>query len=198
MLWRDLTFQVAAGEILALTGPSGSGKSTLLDCLGHLDVLDAGTITIAGTTAGKNLRRARLLRRDHLGYLFQDFGLVPDMTVQANIDIARTVGGRRRRRQPRTDAVLERVGLAGRAMDRVHDLSGGEQQRVALARLLVKQPSVILADEPTSALDHANARLVLDHLDELAASGAAVVIATHDAEIAASATDAIELGHPDE
>lgn len=193
MLWDGVSFDVERGQVLALTGPSGAGKSTLLDCIGHIEPLDVGTVTIAGTSAGRSRRRARLLRRDHLGYLFQDFGLVPDLTVQANVDIARPRGGGRSTRGPRTAAALERVGLAGRGSDRTHDLSGGEQQRVALARLLVKQPDVVLADEPTSALDEANAAVVLELLDEFAAGGAAVVVATHAPAVVAWADTTLHL-----
>ena len=193
MLWHDLTFDVDRGETVALIGPSGAGKSTLLDCIGHLDTFDAGTMRIDGVLAGGTGRSARLVRRHHLGYLFQDFGLVPDMTVEANIDIARVPGRTHLGGPVRTAAALDRVGLAGRATDRAHELSGGEQQRVALARLLVKHPDVILADEPTSALDPVNATTVLDLLDELAATGAAVVIATHAVDVEARATRTISL-----
>lgn len=193
VLWHDLTFDVDRGETLAVIGPSGSGKSTLLDCLGHIDRFDSGSIRINGVVAGGRGRSARLVRRDHLGYLFQDFGLVPDMTVQANIDIARVPGRKRRGEAVRTAAALERVGLVGRATARAHELSGGEQQRVALARLLVKQPDVILADEPTSALDGTNAAMVLDLLDEFADSGAAVIVATHAADVEARASKTVSL-----
>lgn len=191
-LWEDLTFSVDAGEVVALTGPSGCGKSTLLDCVGHIDRVDSGTISIGGVDVGRSARRARLLRRDHIGYLFQDFGLVHDATVGANVDLARPTG-RGRRRGLSTGAALEQVGLRGRSSARAHELSGGEQQRVALARLLVKQPSVILADEPTSALDADNAALVLDRLESFAAAGAAVLIATHAPSVTRRAARVIAL-----
>jgi len=195
-LWQDLSFEVAGGEIVGLVGPSGCGKSTLLDCIGHIDALDLGTIRINGESAGSIGRRARLIRRRHLGYLFQDFGLVPDMTVKSNLDVVRLPDGRRGHRGLRTGEALDRVGLAGRGTDRVHELSGGEQQRVAMARLLVKRPSVILADEPTSALDDGNAAMVLDLLGELAADGAAVLIATHSSSVEARAARSIRLSGP--
>ena len=163
VLWDGLSVDVAAREVLAVTGPSGSGKSTLLDCMGLVARLDAGSIHIDGTEVGRSRRRDRIARRDVLGFLFQDFGLVPDMTVSENIAIAgvrRSPGSR----STSTSAALARVGLEGTANHRAYELSGGEQQRVALARLIVKQPRLILADEPTSALDEANARIVLDVL----------------------------------
>jgi putative ABC transport system ATP-binding protein len=193
VLWRDLSFVVERGEVLALTGPSGSGKSTMLDCIGFIDSLDAGTVCIDGTSVGRSRRRARLLRRDHLGYLFQDFGLVPDMTVDANVAIGRPGRARSGFSRTSTAGALERVGLVGRGNSRVHDLSGGEQQRVALARLLVKQPDVILADEPTSALDADNARMVLDVLADFAADGAAVIVATHASAVVDWATTVLRL-----
>ncbi|GAA3340973.1 ABC transporter ATP-binding protein [Curtobacterium pusillum] len=195
-LWRDLSFDVDRGEVVALVGPSGAGKSTLLDCLGHIDTLDDGTIHLDGVTAGRSARRARRMRRRFLGYLFQDFGLVADMTVQANIDLARVPQRLAARRGLPTAEALDRVGLGGRATDRAHELSGGEQQRVALARLLAKQPEVILADEPTSALDGGNADMVLDLLCEFAADGAAVVIATHSAAVEARAVRTVSLSGP--
>lgn len=192
VLWDGLSVDVAAREVLAVTGPSGSGKSTLLDCMGLVARLDAGTIHIDGTEVGRSRRRDRIARREVLGFLFQDFGLVPDMTVGENIAIAsvrRSPGPR----SPSTSDALARVGLQGTANHHAYELSGGEQQRVALARLIVKQPRLILADEPTSALDGANARIVLDVLGEFAEGGAAVVIATHSADVCAAANRQLEL-----
>ncbi|KTR08883.1 ABC transporter ATP-binding protein [Curtobacterium luteum] len=190
LLWNGLSFDVGAGEFVTVLGPSGSGKSTLLDCIGHLDRFDAGTLRVGGVAAGRSNRRARAVRRRSLGYLFQDFGLVPELTAAENIAIAVP----RRLRDGRAAArALGTVGLTGVASRRAFELSGGEQQRVALARLFVKRPAVILADEPTSALDAANEGLVLDTLRDLAGKGAAVLVATHSAGVQAVSDRSVVL-----
>jgi putative ABC transport system ATP-binding protein len=179
-LWSGLGFTVRAGELLALVGPSGSGKSSLLNCLGLLDTPTSGAIRHDGRDiTGFGPRAARLYRRDVLGYLFQNYALIDNATVAANLEVA--IRPRRRPADAPTVAeALERVGLAGREKEQVHRLSGGEQQRVALARLLVKRPALVLADEPTGALDHDNTALVVDILRAMSEDGCAVVIATHD------------------
>lgn len=134
---------------------------------------------------------ARRFRRDSLGYLFQGYALVENATARANLEIA--VGGRRRVPRAVLEAALERVGLGGRGEDPVYLLSGGEQQRVALARLLVRRPRLVLADEPTGSLDAENGRMVVDSLREMATDGCAVVVATHDAEVAAACSSVVAL-----
>lgn len=176
-LWSGLDLTVKGGQMLAVTGPSGSGKSTLLNCIGLLEAPTSGQIRYDGADIIRfGRRRARRFRRDVLGYLFQSYALIENATVADNLQIAVTT---RRDRRPRYRDVLERVGLAGREKEKIHHLSGGEQQRVALARLLVKEPSLILADEPTGALDSANAAVVIDTLREMSDTGCAVIIATH-------------------
>lgn len=181
-LWSGIDLTVHGGRILALTGPSGSGKSTLLNCLGLLDTATSGAVRHEGRDITRfGPRRARLFRRDVLGYLFQDYALIENATVAANLEVV--AGPGRRARAAARAAVpgaLDRVGLAGRAGERVARLSGGEQQRVALARLMVKRPSLVLADEPTGALDQENTTTVVKILRELADAGCAVVVATHD------------------
>lgn len=182
-LWSGVSFTVEPRRMLALTGPSGSGKSTLLNCLGLLDTPTAGRIVHEGrdlTQLGQ--RGARRFRRDVLGYLFQNYALIDNATIVANLDVA-AKPRRRRGGAPTSAEALDRVGLAGRESEHVHRLSGGEQQRVALARLLVKQPALVLADEPTGALDHDNTVMVVDTLRALSDSGCAVVIATHNAYV---------------
>ena len=180
VLWSGLGFTVRRREMLALVGPSGSGKSTLLNCLGLLDEPTSGAIRHEGRDITRFGPRAkRHYRRDVLGYLFQNYALIENATVAANLEVA-LKPRRARKDAPAIAEALERVGLAGREKEQVHRLSGGEQQRVALARLIVKQPALVLADEPTGALDHDNTTLVVDVLRTMSEEGCAVVIATHD------------------
>lgn len=178
-LWEGLDLTIEPGRMLALVGVSGSGKTTLLNCMGLLERPSAGQILFGSTDVTRlSPGRRRRFRRDHLGYLFQNYALIENATVKANLDVAR-------RRGVRSDpaAALKRVGLVGREKEKVHYLSGGEQQRVALARLMVKKPSLVLADEPTGALDDENSAMVVDVLRRMSREGCAVVIATHDGSV---------------
>ncbi|WP_125774533.1 ATP-binding cassette domain-containing protein [Antribacter gilvus] len=193
-LFDGLSFKVAPGQMVALTGPSGSGKSTLLNCVGLLEDVTSGAIEVDGrdiTTFGGGT--ARRFRRDTLGYLFQNYALVENATVRFNLDIALAPGRKGAPGIPAEEA-LERVGLGGRGKEPVFRMSGGEQQRVALARLLVKAPPVVLADEPTGALDEANADMVLSSLRSIADDGAAVLIATHSQHVVDACTDVLRVG----
>ncbi|WP_159944647.1 MULTISPECIES: ATP-binding cassette domain-containing protein [unclassified Nocardiopsis] len=175
-LWENLDLTVEAGRMLALVGASGSGKTTLLNCMGLLERPSGGRILFEGTDVTRlGPGRQRRFRRDKLGYLFQNYALIENATIRANLNVAR-----RRSTRPDYARTLERVGLAGREKDKAHFLSGGEQQRVALARLMVKEPRLVLADEPTGALDAANGGMVIGALREMAHEGCAVVIATHN------------------
>lgn len=178
-LWSELDLVFNAGTMTAITGASGSGKSTLLNCLGALDAPSEGTIEVEGKNiTSLSARGQRLYRRHTLGYLFQDYALIPDRTVGHNLNIAVD-----RSRRPQVASALQQVGLAGYENRKVHELSGGEQQRVALARVILRNPPVVLADEPTGALDAANADMVIDTLRRFAAEGASVVVATHSATV---------------
>lgn len=197
-LWADQTFDVAAGSALAITGPSGAGKSTLLNCIGLLESVDAGVVDIDGVSteriSGSTRRR---LFRFSVGHLFQNYGLVESWTVDRNLDIA--FAGRDLDRRARSDqrlSVLERVGLSGLGKRRAYSLSGGEQQRIALARLLLKNPTVVLADEPSAALDDENVAVVLSVLAELRDRGSALVVATHDDTVAAWCDAQLRLPGP--
>ncbi|MFB8137418.1 ABC transporter ATP-binding protein [Streptomyces mirabilis] len=184
-LWSEVAFTVKHGEMIALIGPSGSGKSTLLNCLGLLEKPSAGVIRHDGkdiTQFGQ--RQTRRFRRDTLGYLFQNYALIENATVASNLELAiKPQRSLRDKSNSVFQEALERVGLSGREKEKIYHLSGGEQQRVALARLLVKQPALVLADEPTGALDQANAAIVIDILREMSEAGAAVVVATHNDDV---------------
>ncbi|HEY5820495.1 MAG TPA: ABC transporter ATP-binding protein [Propionibacteriaceae bacterium] len=181
-LWQDLDLTVEGGTMAALVGPSGSGKSTLLNCVGLLARPTSGRIEFDGrdvTALGS--AAARRFRRHDLGYLFQNYALVEDSTVRENLAVAHTARRRRGAAARRlTDQALSWVGIGDRLDEKVARLSGGEQQRVALARLLLKQPRLVLADEPTGALDRTNTEAVIGLLRGLADDGACVIIATHD------------------
>ncbi|WP_329430171.1 ABC transporter ATP-binding protein [Streptomyces anthocyanicus] len=194
-LWQSVNFTVRQGEMLALTGPSGSGKSTLLNCLGLLEKPTSGVIHCQGEEVTA-FRRGEIqkFRRSKLGYLFQSYALIENATILENMEVA--VKPRRWLRNKSNAAIaeaLDRVGMAGRSEEMIHHLSGGEQQRVALARIMVQQPALILADEPTGALDSANAAMVVDTLRDMSKTGCAVVIATHDADVSDRCDDVFAL-----
>lgn len=192
LLWQDLNFDVSAGELVSVTGPSGCGKSTLLNCLGLLERPDEGEIFINGRSLAHAPARQRMTaRRESVGYLFQDYALIDNETVSRNIALASRARGKQLKASI-TEALTE-VGLRGRESDRVYQLSGGEQQRVAIARLLVRQPEVILADEPTASLDRDNATSVLEHLRSMCSNGAAAVVVSHDPWVIAQTDRQIEL-----
>jgi putative ABC transport system ATP-binding protein len=180
---QGIDLDVRRGELLALTGPSGSGKSTILNLCGLIDTPDSGEILFGGrSVAGLDEIRRTLIRRDALGFVFQNFNLVPVMTVAENVDyplfIAGVPAAERRRRVAEQ---LAAVGLAEHAAHRPDALSGGQRQRVAIARALVKRPRLVIADEPTASLDSHTADQVLDLMRERChLEGAAFIIATHD------------------
>jgi putative ABC transport system ATP-binding protein len=177
----DLT--VRRGEMLAVTGPSGSGKSTILNLCGLIDTADSGEILLGGSPVAQadEIQRT-LLRRDTLGFVFQNFNLVPVMTVAENVDVPLFIAGVPVvERRERVAAQLQAVGLLDHALHRPDALSGGQRQRVAIARALVKRPRLVIADEPTASLDSHTADQVLELMRERCqAEGAAFVIATHD------------------
>ena len=183
---QGVSLTVQPGEMLALTGPSGSGKSTLLNLAGLIDTPDTGEILLRGrsvTALGDT--EATLLRRDAIGFVFQGFNLVPVMTVADNVDYPLFLTGvPAAERRERVAQVLEAVGLAEHAQHRPDALSGGQRQRVAVARALIKRPTLVIADEPTASLDSHTAEQVLALMRERGhAQGAAFLIATHDARL---------------
>lgn len=183
----DFDFTLVAGEFVVVTGPSGTGKSTLLHVAGGLDAPDAGTVTLAGRDVWGMSAGARAgFRRHSVGFVFQFFNLVPTLTAVENVSLPLVLDGvPARSADARAEELLNRVGLGDRARHRPAELSGGQMQRVAVARALVAGPSIILADEPTGNLDSRSSAEVLALLRTLSGEdGAAVVMVTHDREAA--------------
>jgi len=186
--------RVEAGEIVAILGRSGSGKSTLLHLLGGLDRADAGTITVAGeAVTGATEKQLSALRRRRVGFVFQFFHLLPELTGEANVLLAGRVRGARPDASDRGRELVDQLGLRGVADSLPSHLSGGEQQRFAIARALVNDPAVLLADEPTGNLDVEAGAEVLRLLRAGAQDGRAVVLVTHEAAAAAIADRVLTL-----
>ncbi len=182
-----VTLSIDAGDHMAIIGPSGSGKSTLLGLLGCLDLPTSGTIEVDGidVTDLADARRSAE-RGDAIGFVFQQFHLIPHLSALDNVETALLYRGLgRRERRERAMSALDRVGLAPRHDHRPVQLSGGEQQRVAIARAIVTDPKMVLADEPTGALDSKNAENVMEIFDGLRSDERAIVLVTHDLDIAA-------------
>lgn len=173
------SLSIASGERVAVLGPSGSGKSTLLNLVSGIDLPDAGTVRVDSLDLGRLDERSRtLFRRDRVGFVFQFFNLIPTLTVAENLALPLELKGVPA--EGRAGDLLEQVGLADRADSFPDRLSGGEQQRVAVARALVHEPGLILADEPTGNLDQDTGAVVVDLLDRLVAdAGATLVVVTH-------------------
>ena len=192
---RDVSLQVRQGEFVAIVGPSGSGKSTMMNILGCLDRPSAGEYTLAdkpvATLDDDALAR---LRSRTIGFVFQSYNLLPRTSALDNVAaplLYQSVS--RRDRISRATAALERLGLGDRLGHEPSELSGGQQQRVAIARAIVTDPAMLLADEPTGNLDSESGRDVMNLLHELNAAGRTVVLITHDAEVAKTATRQIHL-----
>jgi ABC-type lipoprotein export system ATPase subunit len=187
---------VDAGELVALVGPSGSGKSTLLHLLGGLDRPDAGSIELGGRRLERESERGLTeLRRSHVGFVFQFFHLIPELTGEENVLLParlRTNGGAAPERARR---LIAELGLVDAARRRPAQLSGGEQQRLSIARALVNDPRLLLADEPTGNLDEESGHRVLELVRQLAAGSRGVLLVTHDAEAARIADRVLHLEH---
>jgi putative ABC transport system ATP-binding protein len=192
---RDVTFNVAPGEMVALRGPSGSGKSTLVSILACVDRPTAGTLQLAGQDVARLSQRAlRSLRRRHVGIVFQNFHLLDALTVRENVSLPLVLLKRDRAEiAERVDHVLELVGVEALAGRYPAKLSGGQAQRVAIARAVVHEPALILADEPTGNLDSRTGGEIVNLLRGIAHAGQTIVIATHAEEVAAACTRTLWL-----
>ena len=189
---------VMKGEMVAITGKSGSGKSTLLNIIGLLESADHGDLRLFGEP-GPRVRSAKATRmlRSRLGYLFQNFALIDGESVDSNLRIAQAYTKRSRSgRQEARRSALRAVGLPNSGGQKVYQLSGGEQQRVAIARLMLKPCDLVLADEPTGSLDATNADSVLAMLRDLNAGGKTMIIVTHDDRVAAECDRVMALPDP--
>ena len=186
---RDVTLSIAQGEHTAISGPSGCGKSTLLHMLGCVDTPSSGTLVFDGADVSTLNDRARsLLRLRQLGFVFQRFYLLPMLTAAENVELPQAEAGvAKEERRRRSLELLDYVGLADRSDHRPSQLSGGEMQRVAIARALANRPRLLLADEPTGELDQATSEQVASLLDRVNADGTALVIVTHDPDLAGRA-----------
>ena len=182
---ENINFQVKPGESLAIMGSSGSGKSTLLGLMAGLDVPSAGAVNLLGHDLFKLDEEARAaVRARHVGFVFQTFQLLPNLTALENVMLPLELRGVSQARE-QAHAALERVGLALRLQHYPRTLSGGEQQRVSLARAFVQRPDILFADEPTGSLDTANGAKVADLMfAQVAEQGATLILVTHDAALA--------------
>ena len=192
---RGLDVGVQRGDFVAVMGPSGSGKTTLLNCLSGLDDIDAGEVLVDGRDIHKMSDAARSrYRAEKMGFVFQSFNLIPVFTAAENVELPLLLAGvATAEARRRAEATLERVGLGHRKDHRPSELSGGEQQRVTIARALAGNPSIVWADEPTGNLDSETAGAIMDLLTQLNHDGLTLVLVTHDAGIGRMARRLIRM-----
>ena len=192
---RDISFEVNTGEFVSIMGPSGSGKSTLMHIIGCLDYPTGGKYFLSGQDVSKlNDNQLALFRNQKIGFVFQQFNLLPRATILRNVELpltySKTNSGNKKERAVE---VLEKVGLGDRLKHKPNEISGGEKQRVAVARALVNHPSIILADEPTGNLDSKTGQDIMKMIDKLYDEGNTIILVTHEAEIARYARRVIHL-----
>jgi len=193
---RGLNLDITAGELVAIIGPSGSGKSTLLNIIGGLDKATAGTVTVGDkVVTSLSVRQLVDFRRKMVGHIFQNLNLIPTLTAQENVEFSMVASGvKRAQRKQRVQELLNIVGLQDRAHHKPEELSGGEQQRIAIASALANDAPVLLADEPTGELDTANARIIAEHLLKINQElGKTIIMVTHDPSIARVSTRILRI-----
>lgn len=192
---QGLDVSIEKGEFVAVMGPSGSGKTTFLNCLSGLDEIDDGTVVIEGRDLHELSDQARTLyRAEKMGFIFQAFNLIPVFTSSENVELPLLLAGvAPSAARRKAEDTLERVGLGHRKNHRPNELSGGEQQRVTIARALAGSPAIVWADEPTGNLDTETAGTIIGLLRELNDDGLTLVLVTHDGSIASSASRLIRM-----
>ena len=192
---RDVNLEVERGDFVAVNGPSGSGKTTLLSICGLLEEPTEGSYALNGHDVSHLNPGARAaVRNREVGFIFQSFNLIGDLTVFENVELPLTyLGMAAPERRDRVEAVLERVDMSERAKQMPSQLSGGGQQRVAVARAIVGEPEIILADEPTGNLNSTQAETVIDMLTELHAAGSTILLVTHDPRWQSTVQRSVEL-----
>jgi putative ABC transport system ATP-binding protein len=192
---RGIDLLVERGEMIAIVGPSGSGKTTLLNCLSGLDVFDGGQVVIDGQDLSKMSDRARTAYRSrHMGFVFQAFNLLPVLSAAENVEIPLLLqGAGTRDSRRRALEMLDTLGLAHRANHRPDQLSGGEQQRVAVARALIHKPAVVWADEPTGNLDSEVTNVIVELLARMNQTGQTIVLVTHNPQVAERAARTVRM-----
>ena len=187
--------EIEKGEFVAIMGPSGSGKSTLMNLIGCLDTPSSGIYELRGQpVAGMNREQLAEIRNRRVGFVFQNFNLLPQITAYENVEMPMLFGGLgRRQRRKRVEELMERVGLAERMHHKPTELSGGQMQRVAVARALAMNPDILLADEPTGTLDSSSGGDIMELFQELWESGRTMLVITHDAALARRAPRQVEI-----
>lgn len=193
---KDVNMEVYPGQFIAVVGRSGSGKTTLLNLIAGLDQATTGTVLFEDQDLSQMSEKALTeIRRHKVGFVFQSFGLLPLLSAFENVELPLRISGvSSKEREERVKEVLQIVGLVHRARHRPYELSGGEQQRIAIARAIVTQPSIILADEPTGELDSTNARAIFGLFEKMVRThGISVVAATHDATLLELADEVKEI-----
>lgn len=192
-IFKDFSFEVSKNEKILIMGPSGAGKSTLLNILGTLEKVDKGQTThFSYPNIRPQSKESIILLREKISYLFQNYALIDNETVEKNLELALKFTKDKNKNQAIDDA-LKKVGLKGYRDRMVYSLSGGEQQRVSLSRLLIKPSEIILADEPTGNLDYENAQVVMNILEELYLNGKSIVMVSHDTRFVKNFDRVIEL-----
>ncbi|HWQ73354.1 MAG TPA: ABC transporter ATP-binding protein [Desulfitobacteriaceae bacterium] len=191
---QNINLKVSQGEWLAIMGPSGSGKTTLMNIIGCMDKPSNGSVILDGTNISKESAKSLTnIRRDKIGLIFQQFHLINYLTALENVMVAQYYHSMPDEKEALQ--ALERVGLGDRAKHLPSQLSGGEQQRVCIARALINYPMLILADEPTGNLDETNESIVLDIFKQLHKEGSTIIVVTHDPEVAEEAGRTVVLEH---